>query len=242
MVRSSSRIGLRRRCPACGRPRIVAHPELFDLTVAHMYYDPFYAIVDKRNNPSLADKPVIIGGGKRGVVSPCCYIARIHGVRSAMPMPSMDTSTVPSGAKLVKFVISSVRMRCSPCRLSKLTGSMISPVPSQRGHGATLCIAPKMPMLCCVRTCPAGARHFGDFADPDSNVSKLTAERGGMDLMPELGTAPVNKYLPPRPKDQWEEESVLAPFLDPIAEEPKGFVGWLDRQLSRLPGDDKEDR
>ena len=89
----------------------------------------------------------------------------------------------------------------------------------------------------CVRTCPAGARHFGDFADPESNVSKLTAERGGMDLMPELDTAPVNKYLPPRLKDSWDDESVLAPFLEPVAEEATGFVGWLDKQLSRLPGD-----
>ena len=90
----------------------------------------------------------------------------------------------------------------------------------------------------CVRTCPAGARHFGDFADPESNVSKLTAERGGMDLMPELGTKPVNKYLPPRPKDSWDsEESILAPFLAPVAEEPKGVLGWLDKQLSKLPGD-----
>ena len=52
----------------------------------------------------------------------------------------------------------------------------------------------------CVRTCPAGARHFGDFADPDSNVSLLVAERGGYDLMPESGYQPVNKYLPPRPR------------------------------------------
>jgi Fe-S-cluster-containing dehydrogenase component len=92
----------------------------------------------------------------------------------------------------------------------------------------------------CVRTCPSGARHFGDFADPESNVSILTAERGGMDLMPELGTAPVNKYLPPRPKDSWDDESLLAPFLQPVVQESKGFLGWLDTQLSRLPGDTNE--
>ena len=51
----------------------------------------------------------------------------------------------------------------------------------------------------CVSTCPANARHFGDFADPKSNVSKLVASRGGMDLMPEMGYQPTNKYLPPRP-------------------------------------------
>ncbi|NBR53051.1 MAG: 4Fe-4S dicluster domain-containing protein, partial [Rhodobacteraceae bacterium] len=88
----------------------------------------------------------------------------------------------------------------------------------------------------CVRTCPAGARHFGDFADPNSNVSKLTAERGGMDLMPEQGTRPTNKYLPPRPKDCGGEINTLAPLLEPVATDGKGFVGWLDKMLSALPG------
>jgi DNA polymerase-4 len=75
-----------RRCPACGRPRVLSHPELFDLSIAHMDCDAFYASVEKRDNPALADKPIIIGGGRRGVVSTACYVARIRGVRSAMPM------------------------------------------------------------------------------------------------------------------------------------------------------------
>ncbi len=74
------------RCRRCGSPRLVAHSELYRLSIAHIDCDAFYAAVEKRDNPELRDKPVIIGGGKRGVVSTACYIARIHGVRSAMPM------------------------------------------------------------------------------------------------------------------------------------------------------------
>ena len=74
------------RCPRCSSPLVVSHTELFDLNIAHMDCDAFYASVEKRDNPDLADKPVIIGGGRRGVVSTACYIARIRGVKSAMPM------------------------------------------------------------------------------------------------------------------------------------------------------------
>jgi DNA polymerase IV len=75
-----------RRCVGCGSPRLARHAELYDLAIAHIDCDAFYAAVEKRDNPELKDRPVIIGGGKRGVVSTACYIARIKGVRSAMPM------------------------------------------------------------------------------------------------------------------------------------------------------------
>lgn len=81
-----SEIQPKARCPSCGSPRVIAHYELADLSIAHMDCDAFYASVEKRDNPDLRDKPVIIGGGQRGVVSTACYIARIKGVRSAMPM------------------------------------------------------------------------------------------------------------------------------------------------------------
>ncbi|MCA8868789.1 MAG: 4Fe-4S dicluster domain-containing protein [Rhodobacteraceae bacterium] len=89
----------------------------------------------------------------------------------------------------------------------------------------------------CVRTCPAGARHFGDFADPDSHVSRLSAARGGMELMPEQATRPVNRYLPPRPKTDITGDGkidLLAPYLDDLPTETGGFLGWLDKALERF--------
>lgn len=77
---------LKPRCDHCGSPRLARHDELYSLSLAHIDCDAFYAAVEKRDRPELRNKPVIIGGGKRGVVSTACYIARIRGVRSAMPM------------------------------------------------------------------------------------------------------------------------------------------------------------
>ncbi len=87
----------------------------------------------------------------------------------------------------------------------------------------------------CVRTCPTSARHFGDLGDPNSDVSKLVAERGGFDLMPEQNTKPVNKYLPPRPRRQAADDDTS---VDLVAlaktDEPSGFWSWLDKTLDRL--------
>jgi len=88
----------------------------------------------------------------------------------------------------------------------------------------------------CVQACPTRARHFGDLGDPESKVSRLVAERGGRDLLPELGYKPVNKYLPPRPR---RGATASAPVdatraverLDSSALPP--VLRWLDRVLSR---------
>lgn len=74
------------RCPSCGSRRVIAHAELDRLSIAHLDCDAFYASVEKRDRPELRDRPVIVGGGVRGVVSTACYVARLHGVGSAMPM------------------------------------------------------------------------------------------------------------------------------------------------------------
>jgi Fe-S-cluster-containing dehydrogenase component len=85
----------------------------------------------------------------------------------------------------------------------------------------------------CVQACPTKARHFGDLGDPGSAVSQLVTARGGVDLLPELGYRPVNKYLPPRPRRVTEsapaaqaEEALDAAALPPL-------LRWLDRVLSR---------
>jgi Fe-S-cluster-containing dehydrogenase component len=82
----------------------------------------------------------------------------------------------------------------------------------------------------CVAACPTSARHFGDLGDPASAISQLVSERGGVDLMPELGYKPTNKYLPPRARSE-RAAKVDAPALEPIRAEG-GFLGWIDRMLS----------
>jgi Fe-S-cluster-containing dehydrogenase component len=98
-----------------------------------------------------------------------------------------------------------------------------------RIYNETLPEAERVPA--CVAVCPVSARHFGDLADPDSAASRLVAERGGFDLMPEMGYRPTNKYLPPRTPKAASGATGAAVQLE-SADPDRGFLGWLDRLLS----------
>ena len=111
------------RCPSCGSPRLICHAELFQLAIAHVDCDAFYASIEKRDDPGLRDRPLIIGGGHRGVVSTCCYIARQSGVRSAMPMFTAkklcpDAIIIPPD--MAKYVAVSRQIRVLMDRLTPL--------------------------------------------------------------------------------------------------------------------------
>jgi hypothetical protein len=87
-----------------------------------------------------------------------------------------------------------------------------------------------------VRACPTGARHFGDLGDADSPVSKLVAERGGYDLLPQAGYKPVNKYLPPRPRRMQPETAKPASLQDApayAATLAERLFAWADQKLTR---------
>ena len=100
-----------------------------------------------------------------------------------------------------------------------------------RIYNETLDEADRQPA--CVMACPTRARHFGDLGDADSDVSKLVAERDGYALMPELGYAPVNRYLPPRPRRDGTT-AAKAPAAEPIdTVQMSPLLRWVDRVLSR---------
>jgi DNA polymerase-4 len=101
-------------CGTCGSARVVRHAELFELAMAHVDCDAFFASVEKRDRPELRDVPVIVGGGARGVVSTCCYVARLYGVRSAMPMfkaRELCPKAVVIAPDMKKYAAASARVR-----------------------------------------------------------------------------------------------------------------------------------
>jgi DNA polymerase-4 len=115
------------RCGQCGSLRTVRHGELFGLTIAHVDCDAFYASVEKRDRPELATKPVIVGGGVRGVVSTACYVARLSGVRSAMPMfkaLKLCPDAVVIRPDFTKYVAASRQIRALMEKLTPLVQPM----------------------------------------------------------------------------------------------------------------------
>jgi DNA polymerase-4 len=134
------------RCPSCASPRTVFHEELGTLSIAHMDCDAFYASVEKRDDPSLRDLPVIIGGGRRGVVTTACYIARMSGAKSAMPMfkaLKLCPDAVVIKPNFAKYKEESRRIHAKLDRLTPLIQPLsldeawIDLTGTERLHGAT---------------------------------------------------------------------------------------------------------
>ncbi len=88
----------------------------------------------------------------------------------------------------------------------------------------------------CVAACPAGARHFGDLGDAASDIFKMVAARDGYALMPEQGTTPVNRYLPPRRHGAGNGDASTPCMLahqDDSADGAGLIARWVDRALAR---------
>jgi Fe-S-cluster-containing dehydrogenase component len=165
----------------------------------------------------------------------------VHFPRSCLHCAEPQCVTVcPTGASYkraedgIVLVDEALCIGCKLCSWACPYGAREYDVDQGVMKKCTLCIdriyneafAPADRVPACVKTCPASARHFGDLGDPGSDVSRLVAERGGYDLMPELGFAPTNKYLPPR------RHAAPAAMELPDAPAGGGFLGWIDRLLS----------
>lgn len=192
-------------CPACGARRLVRHPELFALTVAHVDCDAFYASVEKRDRPELAGKPVIVGGGRRGVVSAACYIARTSGVRSAMPMFKalrLCPDAVVIKPDMAKYAAAARQVRALMERLTPLVQplSIDEAVLDLRGTEA-LHRAPPAAVL--ARFASAVEREVGVTVSiglaPNRLLGKLAAERDKPRGFAVVGAAEARDWLAPQP-------------------------------------------
>ncbi|MGF1651011.1 MAG: DNA polymerase IV [Hyphomicrobiaceae bacterium] len=165
-------------CPACHKPTLRSHPELFDLAIAHVDCDAFYASVEKRDNPSLRDKPVLIGGSSpRAVVTTACYVARHFGPRSAMPMFKalrLCPDAVVIKPDMAKYRAVSVEIRALMAELTP----MVEPVSLDEAY---------LDLTLGVRTCPGkpAALLLAEFAQ---------AVRRKIGISVSIGLAP-NKAL-----------------------------------------------
>ncbi len=193
------------RCPSCGSRRVVAHPDLFALAVAHVDCDAFYASVEKRDRPELLTRPVIVGGGRRGVVAACCYIARTRGVRSAMPMfkaLSACPDAVVIKPEMAKYVTEGRRIRAMMEALTPLVQplsideAVMDLSGTQALHGAP-------PAVVLARFAAAVEREVGVTVSiglaANRLMAKLAAERDKPRGFAVIGTDEAAAWLAPQP-------------------------------------------
>lgn len=192
-------------CPACHGRRLLRHAELFTLTVAHVDCDAFFASVEKRDRPELLSKPVIVGGGRRGVVSAACYVARTAGVRSAMPMFKALRAcpdAVVIKPDMAKYAAAARRIRALMEGLTPLMQplSIDEAVLDLRGTEA-LHRAP--PAVVLARFARDVEREVGVTVSiglaPNRLLAKLTAERDKPRGFAVLGAAEARDWLAPQP-------------------------------------------
>ncbi|WP_338662815.1 DNA polymerase IV [Pararoseomonas sp. SCSIO 73927] len=194
-----------RRCAACGSARVISHPELFTLTIAHVDCDAFFASVEKRDRPELASRPVIIGGGQRGVVSTACYLARTRGVKSAMPMfkaLAACPDAVVIKPDFTKYVAASRGIRALMESLTPLVQAMsideavLDLSGTQSLHGAP-------PAVALARFARQVEREVGVTVSmglaPNRLLAKIAVERDKPRGMAVIGAAEAAALLAPEP-------------------------------------------
>ena len=192
-------------CPACGSRRLVRHAELFSLTVAHIDCDAFYASVEKRDRPELLSKPVIVGGGTRGVVSAACYLARTTGVRSAMPMFKalrLCPDAVVIKPDMAKYVAAARRIR----GLMEALTPLVQPLSIDEAVldlAGTQALHRAPPAIVLARFAREVEREVGVTVSiglaPNRLLAKLTAERDKPRGFAVLGADEAAAWLAPQP-------------------------------------------
>ena len=236
----------RAACPACASRRLVRHPALFALTVAHVDCDAFYASVEKRDQPELLTKPVIVGGGRRGVVSAACYIARTRGVRSAMPMfqaLKLCPDAVVIRPDMAKYAAAARQVRALMERLTPLVQplSIDEAVLDLRGTEA-LHRAP--PAMVLARFARAVEREVGVTVSiglaPNRLLAKIAAERDKPRGFAVIGAAEAPALLADEPVTLLPGVGpALARRLQAAGFTRLGQLAALDpREATRLFGED----
>jgi DNA polymerase-4 len=192
-------------CPRCGEARLVRHAELFSLAIAHLDADAFYASVEKRDRPELAARPVIVGGGRRGVVTAACYVARRYGVRSAMPMfkaLALCRDAVVIRPDMAKYAAVGRELRALMQDLTPLVEplSIDEAVLDLSGTEALHGAAPAVVLARLAREVEARLRVTVSIGlAPNRMLAKMAAERGKPRGYAVIGGAEAEAVLAPMP-------------------------------------------